>query len=68
MAFRGLCRFEKNYRVLYRGGSSQMITVDYIGGGRTKKNFINDYIILEQPLSFANTTLFIIWLNSKPLP
>ena len=45
-----LCRFEKIYRegqitivndysimVLGRGGSSQMITVDYIGGGGSKK-------------------------------
>ena len=27
-----------------------MITVDYIGGGGSKKNSKNDYVIFEQPL------------------
>ena len=27
-----------------------MITIDYIGGGRVRKNPKNDYVILEQPL------------------
>ena len=36
--------------VIDRGGSSQMIMVDYIGGAGSKKNSKNDYVILEQPL------------------
>ena len=36
--------------VLDRRGSSQMITVDYIGGGGSKKKQKNDSVILEQLL------------------
>ena len=32
------------------GGSSQMITVDYIGGRGVSENPKTDYVILEQPL------------------
>ena len=36
--------------VLDRGGSSQMITVDYNRGRGVLKNSKNDYVIFEQPL------------------
>ena len=36
---------------VFRRGSPQMITIDYIGGGGSQKNPKSDYVILEQPLT-----------------
>ena len=43
--------------ILEREGSSQMITVDYIGGGRCQKTKKNDHVILEQPKKPCCTSL-----------